>query len=248
MFSSCFRQRAGSLCEGQAVPQPSHSHHPRATLKAEGQEKAHGAVKGWPAKPGAGQHGNKQCAHCEGHIPVKPAQKQQSHFANFVRVCHGPLSAVTRTQAHTHCVWPMNQHRRVLGLMNFLFSRQKKDLLQTSFSMFSILDKATDFLSYQKQRCHKGYVQRQVANRADSSGLQIPKKYHHKSLLILEPWINDNWAQLKWKKKSVSLYKKIMLCMVRRLPGIVIFPKCCELKVVFHLTATAVIPAVPPKC
>lgn len=133
MFSSCFTQRAGSLREGQAVPQHSHSHHPRATLEAEGQEKAHGAVKGWPAKPGAGQHGNEQCARCEGHIPVKPAQKQQSHFANVVRVCHEPLSAVTRTQAHTHCVWPMNQHGRVLGLMNFLFSRQKKRPLTNFF-------------------------------------------------------------------------------------------------------------------
>lgn len=201
VFSSCFRQCAGSLHEAQAVPQPSHSHHPRAALEAEGEEKAHGAVRGWPAKPGAGQHGNKQHAHCEGYIPVKPAQKLQSHFANFLRVSHEPFAAVMCTQAHTHCVWPMNQHWRVLGLMNFLFSRQIKYPLQTSFScspsMFSILDTATDFLSYQKQRCHKGCVQRQVANRADTSGLQIPKKCHHKYLLILEPSKNDNRVQLK---------------------------------------------------
>ena len=39
MFSSCFRQCTGSLREGQAVLQPSHRHHPRATLEAEGQER-----------------------------------------------------------------------------------------------------------------------------------------------------------------------------------------------------------------
>lgn len=103
-FSSCSRQRAGSLCEGQAVPQPSHSHRPRAAREAEGREKADGAVKAWPAKPGAGQHEKEQRARCEGHIPGKPAQKLQSRFANFLRVSHEPFVAATCTQARTHCV------------------------------------------------------------------------------------------------------------------------------------------------
>lgn len=151
MLSSCFGQHAGSLHEGQAVPQPSRSHRPRAALRVERQEKARGAGKGWPTKPGAGQRGSKRHARCEGCVPLKAAQKLQSHFTNFLRVCHEPFAAVTCTQAHTHCVWPMNQHWLFLGLMNFLFSRQVKDLLQTSFScspsVFSILDTATDLFS-----------------------------------------------------------------------------------------------------
>lgn len=110
MLSSCFGQHAGSLHEGQAVPQPSRSHRPRAALRVERQEKARGAGKGWPTKPGAGQRGSKRHARCEGCVPLKAAQKLQSHFTNFLRVCHEPFAAVTCTQAHTHCVWPMNQH------------------------------------------------------------------------------------------------------------------------------------------
>lgn len=55
----------------------------------------------------------------------------------------------------------------------FFFSRQIKDplpplhlSLRCSSSIFSILDTATVFPSYQKQRRHKGCVQGQVANNA----------------------------------------------------------------------------------
>lgn len=81
------------------------SHSPRtvtireAVLEAEGQEKASGSVKGWPAK----QHGNEQFAWYEGHIPVKPILKLQSHFINFLRFCDEPVAAVTCTQGHMHC-------------------------------------------------------------------------------------------------------------------------------------------------
>lgn len=121
MFSSCFRQCTGSVREEQAVLQPSHGHHPRASLEAEEQEKAHRAGKGWPAKAGAEQHGNKRHVHCEGSVPFKPAQKLQSYFPNFLHVCQGPFEAVPHTQAHICCVWPMNQHWHVLGLLDFLF-------------------------------------------------------------------------------------------------------------------------------
>jgi len=165
--------------------------HPRTTLEEEAQEKARGAVKGWSAKPGAGQHRDKWHAHCEGHILVKHALKLQYHFANFLRVCHEPFYSSDVHSGSYTLRMTMNQHSHVLGLMNFLFCRQIKDLLQTSFhcspSIFSILHTATDFISFQKQRCHKGCVQRQVAKRADTSGLQIPKKCYHKYLLILEP-------------------------------------------------------------
>lgn len=81
-------------------------------------------------------------------------------------------------------------------LVGFSFSRQMKDPSQTSFScspsIFSILDPATDFLSYWKQRCHEGCVQRQVANRAGTSGLQIPHKCNHKYVLNLKASKNDN--------------------------------------------------------
>lgn len=57
-------------------------------------------------------------------------------------------------------------------------------------------------------------------------------------------------TEFRFSKKKKSIYKPLKkkpLCTYKTLPGIVIFPKCCELKVVFHSTATAVTPAVPPE-
>lgn len=56
------------------------------------------------------------------------------------------------------------------------------------------------------------------------------------------------FSKLKKKYKPLQEKKKTTLYTYKTLPGIVIFPKCCELKVVFHSTATAVSPAVSPEC
>lgn len=102
--TSHVQQLLQTVCWKFAALQPSHCHYPRPALEAEGWEKPHGAVKSQIVKPGAGQHGNKCHAWCAGHVPLNPAQKLQSHFANFLRIFHEPFVVVMCTQAHTHCV------------------------------------------------------------------------------------------------------------------------------------------------